>query len=514
MEWIKSIDVISKEINFKYGTSSTLKGVFGGILTMLLSIFILSGFISFGMQIFYKTNPKVTYSKSYQDYGKINDTGNFPIMIQLVKRGGILLDNAEQYYNFQVINYQLQQVNGQPVKNITTANINHCRDEDFAAQKDAFIAQANIANLTKYYCFAHENAVEIYGTIGSTYINYIGILINYCQNGTDVVCKSNDEITLAMENLYVEFFAPNYFFDSNNYDDPAKFYVQLYTIPISSSFYKRMYFYYKNVDFTTDVGFIFESLETNSYYQIDSLDQEIYFTTDARFYPQTMSEITLTIIQIKDDYFRNYYKVQNLAADLGGLIQAIFTCLKITNSILSEKFLISCLVDEVFDDKLNEKLSYKLNNNNDNNDNSKNKFRIETIQNINVNTDSKISRFVQDNKKNMIIHNINKNFNSNFNKDPTKSKTNTRLRYIDFLFFYCKSSSQKAKIDKHSKIFYNVLDIRNYIKRTNELEGLKDYFINIQNSPKNIFDVCYLSLKKEENKENFKVNTLKIQEET
>ncbi len=211
-------------------------------------------FTSFGLQIVYKTNPKVISTNSYEALPFLNLTGNFPMAINVVKRGAIPLENFQSYYNISLINYNLAMQDGEPKVTLTPLNMRICRDEDFLGRKSQFSQISNPTNSSLYFCLPQDQKLEIYGMIGTTKVNYLAVLINKCINGTEVICKSDEEINKQFQNLFIQFITSDYYFDSKDNLNPGQIYFKSTNIPITSDFYKRTYMYYHNVDYSTDNG--------------------------------------------------------------------------------------------------------------------------------------------------------------------------------------------------------------------------------------------------------------------
>jgi len=72
-----------------------------------------------------------------------------------------------------------------------------------------------------------------------------------------------------------------------------------------------------------------------------------FFNYDVATTPNTISEMAFTTTQIKDVYNRSYYKVQNLAADVGGVIKFIMIIFTFLNQFLGHRVFIVNLTESV-----------------------------------------------------------------------------------------------------------------------------------------------------------------------
>ena len=130
----------------KINNSFYSKSITGGLLSMLLGIISMVAFINFSLPIFLKTNPKVIQNDSFQSIPSINFTNNFPMILNIVKRGALPIPDFLTYYNITLVEYHLSQKDGNPVKTLSEKKMRICNDEDFLGRKDEFLATANPAN--------------------------------------------------------------------------------------------------------------------------------------------------------------------------------------------------------------------------------------------------------------------------------------------------------------------------------------------------------------------------------
>jgi hypothetical protein len=303
MDLISSGDLIGNRIGLKIKNEFYHKSFLGGMLTLILGILTFVATISFGMQIVYKTNLKVIRTEDYESLPYMNLTGNFPMVVNVVKRGAFALENFNKYYNISVINYNQINTNGTPVVTLTEKKMRICEDPDFNGRKKQLLEVANPSNISLYYCLQQDQNLEIYGQMGTRKVNYLAILIKRCVNGTDVICKPKETIDAQFANMFVQFISSDYYFDSTNYNEPGQIYFKSTNIPITSNFYKRAYLYYHNVDYITDSGLIFQSDNKRRYYQFDSYKEVIFFDKSAAFTPETIAEVTITASVFKIPVF-------------------------------------------------------------------------------------------------------------------------------------------------------------------------------------------------------------------
>jgi hypothetical protein len=475
----KYCDFLGNRIGLKIDSSFHYKSTSGTIFSILLFFFSIAAAINFGLQIFIRDNAKVTLNYEYEDLPYINMTNNFPMALNIVKRGAFPLENFQSYYNISLINYSQNRVNGTAVVKLTERDMKICQEEDFKGRIKQFESIANPSGLSQYFCLKQDQLLELKGMIGTPAVNYMAVLINRCVNGTNIICKSREEIDIQFKNVFIQLLSTDYYFDSKNFSDPGRIYLKSTNIPITSDFYKRTYMYFSNVEYTTDYGLIFEDKITQNYYRTDSMKEQIFFSKEAAFTQNTLSEISITVTPLKYEYYRTYYKLQQLAADVGGIVKAFTLVFTLINNLINEKFLNLKIVNDIFYFK-----GRKTKNSVENNiESSSNNLNFNKSGNtINLSQVVPINNFI--------------NFNSNLRecnlenceKSPREKKIirmenyknkNSKKKKYFLRSICCLKMMNKKSIIKLSEIIINqTLDIRQVIKSINEVQIIKKILFN------------------------------------
>jgi hypothetical protein len=104
--------------------------------------------------------------------------------------------------------------------------------------------------------------------------------------------------------------------DNNDYLNPIKSTVYGANIRSNINTMSRLIFWFKNVDYVTDDGWILEDLRNETFTAIDHIETQIFPT------PNTSSFFfhMFTIAPLKDSYRRSYIKIQGVSAYIGGFI--------------------------------------------------------------------------------------------------------------------------------------------------------------------------------------------------
>jgi hypothetical protein len=452
--------MIGNRIGLKIDDNFYFKSLMGGMFTITLAVLSIAAAISFGLQIVSKTNAKVILDYSYQEWPYINLTdNNFPIIVNVGKRGGISLTNFTTYYNMTIINVNNIPINGKPVVLKTYRRMRVCQDEDFLGRKPDFLAVANPPDSSLYFCLEKGQKLELLAILGTSKLNYLTVLINRCVNGTDIICKPKEVIDTEFKSMIVNFYVGDYYFDSQNYTDPGQAYFKLFNFEITSDYYKRNYIYYRNVDYLTDRGLIFEETLNNSYYQVDSFKEQIYLNKDYAYTPDTIAEVTLTLVAIKNKYLRSYYKFQQLAADVGGVMKTFILIINFLHEFMNRCNVNYTIVNETFDLSKPE-MDDSLNNS--------------KAPNLTV----KFNRIP-----------VNDNVSATYELRPEPQTIYSKRQKKDppnfFSYTFCRSKSLNKLNDFNRSIINVALDVKNVIKSMNEIQILKSLILS--KDEKNLF---------------------------
>lgn len=475
MDKIKNYcDFLGNRIGLKIDNSFEYKSPSGTIFSILLFFFSIAAAINFGLQIFTRDNAKVTLNYEYEDLPYISMSNNFPMAINIVKRGAYPIESFQAYYNISLVNYSQNRVNGSAVVKLTERVMGICEEQDFKGRISQFDLIANPSGLSQYFCLKQDQTLELKGMIGTPRVNYLAILINRCVNGTGIICKSKEEIDNQFKNVFIQLLTTDYYFDSKNFLDPGRVYLKSTNIPITSDFYKRTYMYFSNVEYTTDSGMIFEDKSSQKYYHTDSMKEQIFFSKEAAFTQNTLSEISITVTPLKYQYYRTYYKLQQLAADVGGIVKAFTLFFSFANKLINQKKLNLKIVNDIF----NFKDRNMINSQENKNESSSNEINLN--KNCNNNALSKgipINNFLNfnSNVREFKIENREKSppdqklFKLNIYENKIKSK-----KRKSNILNCCFKTTNKQSILNFSEIIINrSLDIRQVIKSINELEIIK-----------------------------------------
>ena len=369
-------------------------------------------------------------------------------------------------------------------------------------------------------CFSpnvEEKKVNSTGTYGAT--GYTGVVfwIHLCMNSTKKKnCYPLDESKKILENIFVYVKFSDYYFNHNSISEYAIPYIYSELIQGSATSYKRQWYLFQKTKYVTDAGILFDAPKTKEFTTFSSTYNSIDLRTNTTI-ENTFLAISLNMEDSELIINKRYYKIQNLFADLGGIIKVIsmiggaldYLCscnlyfLELINSNLHNYIPVE---DKKTETSPNSTLHMKPS------EKSISKF----IKPLNSSSSKQNLRMTQvkvlNNRQQSTIINKSENISIYINGIGTKytkkvKKVELKLyQLVNVLLFFYPQRYFKSR-DKNKKIYlrlqmiiYKQIDISNIIKSINLLDKMSLSLIGIQNYPQ--FERCFnpLSIFKQTNK--------------
>ncbi len=188
------------------------------------------------------------------------------------------------------------------------------------------------------------NAKDLY-SISNTEIIPKESNINIGKN--NVVCKTNEEIKKVIPTLFFNFFYTSILINSKNFTNPMIPKINEEWFNLGTSIFKTIDYFFQNVIIRTDDGLIFskdyEDTIRLGYYK---------HLADYRSLDDTDPNIFWLNIYVSDKVkyvTREYLKIQNIFANLGGIIQIVLIIFKLTFSPFLQKKMNLKIINELFD---------------------------------------------------------------------------------------------------------------------------------------------------------------------
>ena len=172
-----------------------------------------------------------------------------------------------------------------------------------------------------------------------------------CVNDTNNInnpCKSSEEINSVINTLFLNIFYPLIVITPKNYTTPLSSFAGYDSYALSSAFNKEINYYFARTRVETDSNLIFSAREDEK--EIAERIGFIRSVPDTQMYNgRSFAKCLFFADNRRTTVSRQYIKVTNIAANMGGIIQVIFLIFKILLSPLVYKLFNLLLVNEFFD---------------------------------------------------------------------------------------------------------------------------------------------------------------------
>ena len=291
----------------------------GSCLTLALATVIVVFFVIFSLKIIVHSEPKIVYTTYVdEDPDMIKFTNEFIITLGLqFPNYTNFLDESIYYIKAYSVTTKYDKQLKAHITYEEPINFMKCSEYKFSVLKDYF----NELPIQNLYCFNLTN-FEIGGEFSKNLWKIIRIEFHKClkSNEYNYTCQNESTVEEYLSNGYMGGFLTDYFILSNNYSHP----IQIYGKNVYTSFEYNKYFdywiYFKSKSIKTDIGLIF-----TDYKEISGITFDRVFETKIVHQSESiLGSFILRLSTNRDSYERNYLKLHEAIAEIGGFIKACF----------------------------------------------------------------------------------------------------------------------------------------------------------------------------------------------
>lgn len=342
---ITQIDLFGQGIELRIDKLVKSKTIFGGLLTIIMIILLFFMFFFSSQDVLNHTNPNISVEQQINtEMSPIYlDKNTMPISISLTVNGNMALYKPEYF------NYYFSVRSG-----LTTAE---SLDEEFLnltqCNKDLFPMVTQEAydklNMGQNLCVDGQN-VTLSGGWSDENISYLSIRISICNDPEKCAPYQEIEDYLKTNTFFWNLYYMDTKVNPQNYNTPISYNLVNFYKLIKLGSYKMSEVYIRPQTLKSDGGFIFQSNIYTDTVAYDNSNYDEAVLDDS----QTLVDFQIYLSYNKFIYHRNYRKIQEVLASVGGLA-----------NLLRILFLIVCYIfsivkrDEII---LNRIFEYDLKN--------------------------------------------------------------------------------------------------------------------------------------------------------
>jgi len=352
MKFFELVDFLGKKPTLLIDKQASHKSLFGGILSLLTLVAILAGIGYFASILFARQTFNLVQNEQL-DITQTMSISDYPIAVNIADQFGRLLEEQERIFDVAVMHYYFRPYYNK-LTNLTVLTpiieqlpVEKCdiKNNKFGKFKDLFAKENDVEG----YCLPPGLNVNLTSPIGYPTTDFIMFYFYRCQNITQIGktnCMPPEVINQKLSNFWLASFFVDYYFDHNNLENPATPYIRKEAIVSGYSPYvfRELFVNLKNVDYFSDTNYLVSNPERMQFNALDSVKDTTSLPKENSF-PGSFTSITFSMGSIKQVYNRKYYKLQNMLADLGGLVKALITITLNLNLYFSNKTFFNKVID-------------------------------------------------------------------------------------------------------------------------------------------------------------------------
>jgi hypothetical protein len=327
--WLSQIDIFGSSYFFLTDGNEKFKSNSGAVLTVIYCIIVTALFFGFGIDLYQRNNPRVSFNTETVPYFPKNFSNvEFTYAFRIENNYGLMVDQPNVL--FPVVGYSsLQLENGAwSVKIGEYLPVKKCHEIANYTLKEKYY---NIS-LENWYCLDFDKKT-LGGSWSTNFVNFYAIQILQCTNSTlnNNTCLPKEQI----EKIFVnEITGSNLFYsDLSMFIQPA---MNNFTNPLSTSlvnnydmlnlqFTRRKVQTFKTTKINNDVGWFFSDVKEESLVTSESIRPDL--SLKDKWNQTVLYNQFLYLGNTLDTYSRSYTKVQEVIAAIGGFAKFFYTLL-------------------------------------------------------------------------------------------------------------------------------------------------------------------------------------------
>ena len=346
MNFLKEIDIFGAKFNFTILGKTHYNTKFGGILTLITVALSLIFTLLFGSDMFFRKNPKVIIERIVPDnYDfKYYNVSSFPFYWTLLDSYNNLVNFTDFLYPISI----LYVYNYNSSKNLLELNDTVILPNKKCTKK-MVNNNDNFENLglNNYYCIDWTDSPYPLGgywdSTDSVYSFQQTFLFCPYDNRTSEKCTDFSALKnfLGQSNkIYYSIYYPEVYFSPTNYNQPLQTTLINKYYEISANIYKKNRYFFNEAEINSNRGWIFDSFTNTKLITIDNNNNDIDFLSDDDLKNKNMTSgiysTAIYLMKNHNSYNISYMKVQDLAAQVGGLIKIIMVFFMIINFFFNQ----------------------------------------------------------------------------------------------------------------------------------------------------------------------------------
>jgi len=316
---LENVDVFGIVCKLEFEKKGRFKTAFGGLLTVLIVMMTLSLTINEARLLYDHSLPRINSLMLYKKYAPKMDIDEMDLRFGMgfYDTHGKQFDDPS-YFTFTANQYILdKRTNHKGVRIDVPIELEYCEKfpNRFVTSNYNYTLDAKMSQMNKFFCFKNQ-AGSSEGSFSLDYFENMQINMVKCVNSTsNIPCKSKEEIDKKLTGGYFEFYYSNVYLNENNFTNPLIYHFEVYFTKLDSNSYKFVDVYFKTVNLTTDLGYIYENEKTETFVNFEySKESAIIGKNDVIIDFHINSSKSLQVMN------RKYMKFTEMISTIGGIL--------------------------------------------------------------------------------------------------------------------------------------------------------------------------------------------------
>ena len=494
MNCLTNCDYISYKAHFTFNDKGDkrYKTLMGGILS-LISLIISFSFITYFLyRLIYKEDASIMFYSERDSNINISYSYKLPFMFRLSDSYSIALKQQNLYNISLLVWYSyINNKTNQLIQNYDKIIVEKCNiDKHFNGYKNYF---NNIPDLESYFCPRERlNNQSLYGIYGNhkPFIYYV-FYFSKCNNLTNNnLCLTNEEIEDKLNDIYLDIKFLTYSIPKENEKKMDNIIVKSDRFLVSNTVFKRLWFFFNYVKYRTDNGLLFSSYLKNEYHQYENSRIDIDLK-DKKLNEIPGTFLTVTILNSGNVniYKKNYLKIQDYLATIGGIIKAItYICSSLNYFNAKNSYYSKLIRDFLIENQIKKKK---------NQNHKTNEILLDKSDNIFIKHSNPQIHINQYAKNRNTLNNKNSNYNVIYKlRDKDIFSNKYKLKFLPFNSCI-RSYSDRKEIKWYIKIInkrLNIINVLNVLEQCDKLrKEVDNSILNSHNSVLTPIHSAYMS---------------------
>lgn len=368
MKFISKADVFGSSFNFPVNGKTVYRTALGGCLTALSFVLMCVVTFLFGQDFFYKKNPTTLTNFGLSKDGEVPyvpiTTSNFTVMYKFSDPTKPLITKEETIF-YPAISFEI--FSTKKSKEMTIEKRTFPEPVNCATTKAVDNPYLTGYDLSYWMCIDWEQVTKDVGEqafLGGQWENdrlaFLKLNFQTCPfnfktgKNENENCSSFSQVQdrLNKQQQMINYVIPDYTYDSTNYEEPIKVAYKYNWLKATSSIYISRQNDFTKVTLKDDIGWIFEDIkEYEAVHKEQVIDQFNYFGPNDFTINKNQRFLTMTFYFLQEEliHSRSFVKIQQLVANVGGILKFILVVFQFLNGKISETERDFELVDRLFE---------------------------------------------------------------------------------------------------------------------------------------------------------------------